>query len=81
MCSFCASLFMKCGRTPKTCSTSSKLEPPCRSCVIFQHSHVLKADGDQYRRLVEPYIITLFFGGELVLFNCHHGNVLFDTLF
>lgn len=74
MCSFCASVFLKCGRTQnnpgllsKTCSSSSKLEPPCRSCFISQHSH-----GCRWP-VHEAYIITLFFGGELVLFNCQYA--------
>ncbi len=50
------------GLLSKNLQSSSKLEPPCRSCFISQHSH-----GCLWP-VHEAYIITLFFE---VNFNCH----------
>lgn len=48
------------GSFPKLAALHRSLSCPCRSCFISQHSHVLKAICDQYRRLVEVYYIYIY---------------------
>lgn len=55
VCSFCTTAFSATelwstfGPFSKTCSSRTKLEPPCPSCFISQHSRVLKTAGDQWQ--------------------------------
>lgn len=85
MCSFCASLFMECGRTQNNLwaliqNLQLFIETWASLSVLFYIPAFSCSQGCRWP-VQEAYIITLFCGGEPVLFNCHHGNVLFNTLF